>query len=547
MAPLMKAAVAGLVAVASAHWREEGVEHGHHDHEHHDHGHGPWGHHDHEHHHHGEHEPHDGEHERHHWGHHHGEGGDEGAGRWGHGGGKWGQGGGKGGVCPYLSKAVPMGEGYIKVVQSILDKKSSGDCAGFAGMFAEQGNFTVMCSKRNVTKELHGAAEMEMMCNEHQHRHWGGDHQGGKAIHLKSLFPAFHTGDALFEVEVEHGDFKKTGLWQGHYCEKQKKVMSAKIIKGVAEDVPAALRAAGESFLRKVQEAGDCSALSDVLESGVVVETFGEAALLTFGSAGNPEPKADLASYQKVCEAKAWKQKKVQKSVKLTVGSTYYDAAQRELTFIAKKEVQTIFRAEPMSRPVAVVLRFSPAGKVEHARFYETEVTHLEAKWGSTYGKGLNAPAEEERGFIAKSPVLGKLAQLGRYIAMKVGVVPKDDAEGQQWGKKEWAGKKEEWKGKWESKIEDRLAKMPEDVKKQKCERFGQKEIAEWAKEKPWWKAMEKMCAELKKGPAPVASAPSILGGSVVVLTEQPESANARGLSLAFSSVTVLGLSLARL
>jgi len=506
-----------------------------------------------------------------------------------------------------------MGEGYIKVAEQILAAKNSGDCAAFAGMFAEHGNFSVTCTKRNFTKELQGSAQMEQMCQMHQqHR---GEH-GKKVLQLKSVFPAFHTGDAMFEVQAvtEDGTIAKTGLWSGHYCEKQQKVMRAKIIMGASEDMPAAIRTAGESFLRKVQEAGDCSTVSEGLEGAAAIETYGEPGKLVFGDwhHSKEEPAMDVASFQKACEGRVSKEKRIHKSVKLAISTTYYDAAQRELTIIAQKEVVTIFRAEPITKPVAVVLRFSAAGKIEKARFYETEVMHLEAKWASTYGHPA-AAAEESH-----LPFLAHLQRFGRFVAQKVGAVPAQEKEGEH--KKEWAGKwagkmeehkekwaskwasrmeehKEKWAGKWAGKMENfekRMENMPEELKHKKCEWLAKKQAGEWAKEKPWFKAMEKMCAELKfkkegdleKLPEdikqkkcdwfalkhetkwakeqpwfaameemcshikrePLPLAPKPLNG-MVVLSESTESSSARGLSLALSQVAamVLGLGLAHM
>lgn len=534
----------GLVAVASAHW--DGTEHWHgpdgqHMHEHH---HGEHGEHMHEHWHghHGEHVRggdmaehmehmhehmmhHEGEHKFGHWLHHMGERMHE------HMHGKMGElmhghHGPRGGkVCPYLAKAVPEGEGYLKVIKGMIEKKNSGDCAGFASMFMEHGNFTKICSKKGMAHELHEPAELETMCKKHEHH-------GQKETEIKSVFPAFGTGDAMFEVEhvknYDGQEYRMRALWQGHYCKKQQKVTRAKIIKGEAEDVPAELKSAGESFLRKVEETGDCDTTA-LIEEGVTMEMFGSPKKMIWG--GGADAITGLEEAEAMCKKKAWMEKKVHKSVKMQVSSTYYDAAQRELTLIAQKDVVTVFKPDVVSKPVAVVLRFSKAGKIEHARFYETEVVHLESKYGQKYGK----------------------AQLEDKPEAKPELKPELKPE--------------------EAMSLERLELMPADIKKKKCEWFmkaAKSGKEQWMEKQPWFKEMEAMCSQLdgethskkcswaaEKQRADQAALPEeeqvqlrflkaicppeAPAEALAMYSEGPTSA-ARGLALAFSQVAVLAL-----
>lgn len=165
-----------------------------------------------------------------------------------------------------------------------------------------------------------------------------------------------------------------------HFCPTTKKITSAEVFS-TETPVPEAVKQLGSLILNKIYVEHDCSLLGDLMEEEASVAFHGDASALTRGQE-NVFRSASLA--RAFCEAKVAKEKRVHIQDAVVVNEYFYDAIHKELVLLGDRTVEVIFApGKARTHPIAASLKMSPAGKISEVRFYETDVVHIESKYGS--------------------------------------------------------------------------------------------------------------------------------------------------------------------
>jgi len=369
----------------------------------------------------------------------------------------------------FLKKVVPVGEKHIAFIKNVLELKSN-DCEAFAQQFKDHGNFTAAYPDGTVDR-MGAQADVEVMCKNHP----------STGLVLTRVFPDFSKGDLLFEEEHLVADRKVHALWRTHSCSKIGKIVRSNILFGESASVPEHVRQAGEQFVTQILEKGSCAAYSRLAETDVTVRLHGDPHQVTKGGQTVIDGVSNARS---ACELKAARERRMTTSTSLAIERVYYDAGKNELTLVAKKQITTVFRpGMVVDKPTAVALKFSKTGKIQVADFYETEVLHLEKKWGHKYGKQDSISSVEQKHDYKK--VLNSWWQHA-LSKVKAKAPPKEEG----------------------------LKSLPPLVQQQKCawleerERLGE---VKWLKEKPWYDELVSLCtqrehSELQHLPAAVTA-----------------------------------------
>lgn len=279
------------------------------------------------------------------------------------------------GGCPYLKEVVPQGEIYMNFAADFVRYRAT-DCAAFAQQFAKHANITTVCGKTGAVFQVQ-SSDIQQMCKLHQF-------PPGGALTLKGVFPAFRRSSMIFEVDFQSSGRSGSGLAQLHFCRKTNKVVSARVLKGESSNVPESLRQSADRLLKATFETHDCGDYADLMENDAAIEYNGEPKLVSRGGQNFFE---NMRLAQAACEEKARREKRVILSSSVVGQKYFYDASQKELSVVAEKSTEVIFRpGQTRTSPIVVVLQFSEVGKIKAVHFYETEVLHIEQKHGLEYG-----------------------------------------------------------------------------------------------------------------------------------------------------------------
>jgi hypothetical protein len=268
-----------------------------------------------------------------------------------------------------MRKVVPQSQSYIDVAFDMVRARLT-DCSAFAQLFTEHGNWS-MVHQGKVFQQ----AELEALCTKHPF--------AALSPKLTQIYPAFTSSNMLVEVTLQRGVQLVPALAQVHFCAKTKRIVEAKVFRGESNFLPATYRALGDNLLLRMFQNHDCSQWSSFLEPDAVVEFNGEPKAVTSGLASL---FSSAVTAQDACSKKANKEKRIQTHSTLTVRSHFYDHAKKELVILAERHVAVIFGGGMKTQPVAAVFQFSAADKIKALRFFETEVVHIQQKWGAKYG-----------------------------------------------------------------------------------------------------------------------------------------------------------------
>lgn len=195
----------------------------------------------------------------------------------------------------------------------------------------------------------------------------------------------------------------------------------------------------------------------------------GEPHQVTWG--GKP-CRHGVENVMKTCNKKVTKESRIHSSSDLMIQRRYYDASQNELTIIAQRRIKTIFKPNEIHiEPVALVLKLSSAGKIQHAHFYETEVVNLNQKWGTSYAKRVESATTED------APFWERIFTWNRVSAFL---------------------SQSSWSGASTKSTEVGLKHLSPSVRSKKCAWLAEKEKEgdNWLKAQPWYDELTNMCVQ---------------------------------------------------